>query len=327
MAFHSFSIKRIADNSEVNMNEVDKMVCSEFNLEFTDKDYGHFYFTESKEELGGFQKSISWAGLIHTIVYYSNIGHGYRDVFEILGALYETKYGPGSQALLIMWPNSTFVFTANLLQFFKNNGLYVYVNYDVSTENLYENLLHSNSVYIFKSESGRFVCDLDGQLTDFFPDTNNLVNPSDIEEMHMLNYFNPCLRSLVIPEGVKNLNKDFLKGGYVQNSVIFPKSLKSLGTVHTPGVFSQASLPNIDIPETITTIGPYAFAESKIKSLYIPKMFRYEDTCQFKDAVIDKLLLPKRSIKEKIFDNRNAPNNRFYYNYAKICKVGVVEYV
>ena len=327
MHFDSFSIRKIADNSIANMDEVDRMVCEEFNFEFNEEDYGHFYFTDAKEELGSFQKSISWAGLIHTIVYYSNIGYGYRDVFEILGALYETMYGPGSRGILIKWPYSTFGFTAELLQFLKMKGLYVYVDYNDSPDNLYENLPHTNSVYIFESESGRFECNLDGQLTVFFPNTNNLVDPLDIEDINIFNYYNPCIRSLVIPEGVTNLSKDFFRGGYVQKSVILPKSLKSLGSIDNTGVFSLASLPDLVIPETITAIGPYAFAESKIKSLYIPKMFKYEDTCQFKDAAIEKLIMPRRSLREKIVDKRKDPYNYFYYNFSKICRVGVVEYV
>lgn len=33
MTFDSFNIRRLTDNSIVNMVEVDKMVCDEFNLE------------------------------------------------------------------------------------------------------------------------------------------------------------------------------------------------------------------------------------------------------------------------------------------------------
>lgn len=328
MAFESFSIRRISDNINVPLEEVDTIVRKELSLQDCERDkpYGHFYFTETEKELGGFQKSISWAGLIHTIVYYSNIGYGYRDVFEILGALYETKNGPGSQCILIRWPYSTFGFTAKLLQLLKNNGLYVYVEFDDSPECLYENLQHSSSVYIYKSKSGRFICDLDGQLIGFYPVISNIVDPSDMEGMPTFNLYHPCLHTLEIPEGVTNLSRDFFKNGYVQDTVSFPKSLKSIGTIHAPGVFSQAFLPRIDIPDSITTIGPYAFAESKIKCLYIPKMFEYNDTCQFKNAVVDKLILHKQSTRGKIFARRKNPYNYFRYNYAKICRVGSVEY-
>ena len=328
MAFDSFSIKRIAENSIVDTDEVDKLVREKFSLRDNERDepYGHFYFTESKEELGGFQKSISWAGLIHTIIYYSNIGYGYRDVYEILGALYETKNGPGSQGLLIKWPASAFEFTVKLIQFLKNNGLYVYVDYDDSSPNDFcENLSHSKS--ILKSESGLFECDANGRLLNFYPDINNIVDPSDVNGLQIIKHYSPSVRTLLIPEGVVSLPPNFFRGGFIQDSVVFPKSLTMLGSEFASDVFAQASVPDITIPETVSSIGRNAFASSNIRSLYIPKMFNYDNTNQFGNAMIGQLILPKRSYKEKLFDNKKKPYNYFYYYFSNICSVKDVEYV
>lgn len=123
MAFDSFSIRKIADNSKVNLDEVDKMVCDEFNFEFNEKDYGHFYFTETEEELGSFQKSISWAGLIHTIVYYSYINYGKCSTYDIEAAMAWIRENA------IIFPHSAIDFTTKLAEFLEQKGLYVFAHF------------------------------------------------------------------------------------------------------------------------------------------------------------------------------------------------------
>ena len=123
MAFDSFDIRLIRDNNRADLNEVDKLICEEFGLGLSDNDYGHFYFTESKEELGSFQKSISWAGLIHVIVYYSNINYGKASNYDIEAAMtWIREYA-------VDFPHSATVFTTKLVEFLKEKGFYIFVNY------------------------------------------------------------------------------------------------------------------------------------------------------------------------------------------------------
>lgn len=123
MAFDSFSIRRLTDNSIMDMVAVDKMVCDKFNLKFTDKDYGHLYFTETREDLGTSQKSISWASLIHVIVYYSNINYGKSSTYDIEAAMaWIREYA-------IHFPHAAVDFTSELVKFLEQNGLYIFVNY------------------------------------------------------------------------------------------------------------------------------------------------------------------------------------------------------
>ena len=231
MAFDSFSIRKIAENSIIDIDEIDSLVRDEFSLKDhdIDKAYGHFYFTESDKELGGFQKSISWVRLIHSIIYYSNIGCGYRDVYEILAALYETKNGPGSQVLLIQWPASTFEFTAKLIQFLKDNGLYVYVEYDDSSPDAScENLSHSKS--ILKSESGLFECDANGRLMNYYIDINIIDAPSIIEREQSFKHRVISAQTIIIPEGITHVPCDFFRMDLVKGSIVYPKTLTALGS-------------------------------------------------------------------------------------------------
>ena len=77
MSYMSFTIRSSSNNSVVDLKNIDLLVRKEFSLQDDEfyKPYGCFSFTESEEELEGFQKLISWPGLIHTIVYYSNISY------------------------------------------------------------------------------------------------------------------------------------------------------------------------------------------------------------------------------------------------------------
>lgn len=122
MNFDSFSIRRASDNSSVNIDKVDMMICEKFHFKFKDKDYGHFYFTETEEELGAFQKSISWVGLVHTIVFYSNINYGKSSSYDIEAAMTWIK------EYAIDFPHSAVVFTSELVEFLRQEVMYIFVN-------------------------------------------------------------------------------------------------------------------------------------------------------------------------------------------------------
>jgi len=125
--FDSFDIKHISDNSIVDINEVDKKVCEHFHLEYNDDDYGHFFFTlaeDEKEFYSHFQKSISWVGLLHTIIFYlKDLDYGKKSKYELLGALVILR------KRYIHFPKCTEQFIVDLIEFLQNQDLYVHVNY------------------------------------------------------------------------------------------------------------------------------------------------------------------------------------------------------
>lgn len=290
MAFDSFCLRKIADNSRVDFETVDKLICDEFGLEFSDKDYGHFFFTESKEELGSFQESISWAGLIHVIVYYSNINYGRTSNYDIEAAMaWIREYA-------VHFPHSATIFTTKLVKFLKEKGVYVFVNFhrdEDRNSNEYDNTY--NSYKILKNESGLFECDAEGKLLRFYPDSKNLLDEAKVRENYTFgkSYYRPCVHSLIIPEGVTSFEREFFCGGLVQDYVQLPSTLVSLGERWTAGVFSNARLPEIVIPDNVNSIGDFAFGNSRIKSLKLTRVFECEYLRQFKGAHIETLYLPK----------------------------------
>lgn len=289
MAFVSFSIRNNADNSIVNMDEVNRMVCDEFNLEFTEKDYGHFYFTESKEELGGFQKSISWAGLVHTIVYYSDINYGKSSSYDIEAAMAWVKEHA------IFFPHSAIVFTSKLAAFLKQKGMYVFVNFHRDEDRNENEFVNSYNHYkILKSESGMFECDDEGKLIRFYPEPQNLLDETIVRETYTFrkSFFNPCVRSLIIPEGVTAISEGFFINGFVMDTIRFPNTLCSIGNRADSNVFAEARLPDIIIPDKVNMIGSFAFGNSIIKSIRFSRVFECEYLRQFKGACIETLYLP-----------------------------------
>ena len=45
MEFDSYCIKTIDGDKHINLVDIDKMICDELNLVYSDDDYGHYYFT------------------------------------------------------------------------------------------------------------------------------------------------------------------------------------------------------------------------------------------------------------------------------------------
>lgn len=321
MAFNSFSIRRIADNSMADIIEVDKMVCEEFGFEFSDNDYGHYFFvlTEEEEKRGGHlghsQKSISWAGLIHTIVYYSNINYGKSSVYDLEAALAWVREHA------ILFPYSTVVFVSKLLNFLKQKGFYVFVNFHRDEDcNRDEYVNTFNSYKIFRNESGVFECDDDGVLLRFYPDIQNLLDEcragdNSISYKYM-DYYRPSIHTLIIPEGVTSFGDFFFQGGFVRDQISFPSTLKSIGG---NVVFADTCLPDIVIPESVKDIGWNAFHNSKIKSVRFQRLIDSECRRQFEDAQIGTLYLPNESYNQWMLGNnevfvnlRNAKNIEFY---------------
>lgn len=303
MAFSSFDIRKIAGNSQVDIYELDKLVREEFSLKDheIDKPYGHFYFTESEEELDGFQKSISWAGLIHVIIYYSNINYGKSSIYDIEAAIAWVREHA------IQLPNSALAFTTKLMRFLKQRGYYVFVNFhrdEYRNSNEYVNTY--NSYKILKNESGLFECDENGKLLEFYPDSRNLIDEAKIRETYTFgkSYYKPCVHSLVIPEGVTALEREFFSGGFVKDQIQFPQTLVSLGDKWNPGVFSNSCLPEIIISDNVCSIGEFAFGNSHIKSLRFTRVPRCEYLRQLKGAYIGTLFLPKECLQlwQRCFD-------------------------
>lgn len=306
MPFKYFRIINKVDYTSVDDNEVDKQVCEHFNFIYTGDDYGLFYFTEKEAE--EFQQdSISWVGLLESIIYHglSLIGLGIRNKLEIEAALAWTRQ-------YVDIPESTVDFLSDLLKFLDEKGYYIYVcGHSVKKEyDFFQNLYSGDC--IFENGSGVFHCHR-GRLLYYFSSIRNINNEFQSEESCKYKY---CIETLKIPEGITSIEHDCFQGGMVKEYLSFPSTLRSI----EPFAFAETSLPDIIIPESVHVMDSLAFKNSVIKSVKYSRNHILDRDCLsfFKGAYIEKLYWPYecRQLWEKrfgLYSGQPQVNNVEFY--------------
>ncbi|MDE5880760.1 MAG: leucine-rich repeat domain-containing protein [Muribaculaceae bacterium] len=286
MEFESYSIKREADNSDVKLIDLDPLVCKGLNLEFSDKDFGHFYFTETEDEMECDQKSISWAGLLHVIAYYSKIKYGRCDIYDVEAAMsWVRQYA-------VTFPPSIMEFTSRLMKFLSEESLYMFVD-----------LLHKKGIKneftcdydghrIYRNEYGIFECFGAFNLEKFYPDNRNILEHQVINKKYCNSkwdtFYSPSVRSLIIPDGIRTITPDFFNGGYVERSIILPDSLVVLEG------FNDSYIREITIPASLKKVGAIAFRKSNIEVLFLDLIEGCEfNEFAFSDSFIEKLYVSR----------------------------------
>lgn len=291
MEFESYNIKRIADNSNVRLVELDPLVCRELNLEYSEKDYGHFRFPERENENVGGQKSVSWAGLLHVIAYYSRIKHGKCSAYDVESAMAWVCH------FAVTFPPSAIDFTSELMKFLERHGLYVYIDLMREDAQEVEFLTDCHGNKIFRNECGVFECCRAFNAVKFSPDNGNLLNRPIIKDCNRNydysndTYYSPSIRSLIIPEGIRIIEPEFFRGGYVEDPVSLPHSLVELAG------FNDSCLSEMAIPKNVRIVRSAAFQNSKIKKLTISRITdcKFEDFA-FSRSEIENLYIPEREM-------------------------------
>jgi hypothetical protein len=286
--FSTFEIRSQHTQKCVDYNELDKLICEKFDLKYSNEDYGHFPFLEGEMH----QESISWAGLIHEIVYWSDIDYGTRRKSEVLGALvYVIKYA-------IRFPMRMIDVLSKLLDFiYDEQKMYIYVSvhpdkYDPSY--LYKNIYAHKM--ILKNETGLFECDEDGKLLSYYPSIEVLMEKNEVRERYTYrdSYYRPCIHSMMVPEGITSFSHDFFRGGYIAETLKLPSTIKTIGSEKDICVFADTSIGRIILPDSIESIGTFAFGNSEIEEFVYPnKIIEFQYLRQFKGTRINRLLLPQ----------------------------------
>lgn len=300
MNFSTFEIRHLSTKKCVDYEELDKLICEKFDLKFSNEDYGHFPFFEGEMH----QESISWAGLIHEIVYRSDIDYGTRRKSEVLGALvYVIKYA-------IRFPMRMIDVLSKLLDFiYDEQKMYIYVRMrpdEYDPDYLYKNVYAHKQ--ILKNETGLFECDEDGKLLSYYPSINVLMEKTEVRERYTYSdsYYRPCIHSMIVPEGVTSFCREFFRGGMIEGDLVLPQTLKVIGTEIDYSVFADSSIGRVILPNTIESIGVFAFGNSNIEELVYPdKIIELQYARQFKGTKINTLLLP-----QNIFDYLQVQGRR-----------------
>ena len=149
-----------------------------------------------------------------------------------------------------------------------------------------------NNSVVYRNETGLYECDEQGMIMKYYPSIDNLLGESVVREHYTFGdeYYSPCVKRMVIPEGVKSLRDEFFRGGLVENELILPSTLTSIEYC----VLANTHLSKVILPDSLEMIGGFAFGNSIIEELVYPrKIFDYPYLRQFKGSRIKHLFLPK----------------------------------
>ena len=153
-----------------------------------------------------------------------------------------------------------------------------------------------NNSIVYRNETGLYECDGRGMLMEYYPSIDNLLGESIVREHYTFGdeYYSPCVKRMVVPEGIKSFRDGFFRGGFIENELVFPSTLISIGSHHEDCVFANTRLSKVILPNSLEMIGCFAFGNSLIEELVYPqKMFDYPYLRQFKGTRIKHLSLPK----------------------------------
>lgn len=172
MAFPTFTIRDMENHSVIDCDFINLRIKEIYNLDHInysgeEDEYCQFFFKDL-EESSGFQKSISWAGLIHTIIDYSDIGYGPATIYDIEAAAeYVRLY-------LIHFPKSGSMFLSEILKYLNEWGYYIFVEVHSDHEEVTDCFFsEDNSSFLIVTDMGLCICSQDGDLIQVIPSLQN----------------------------------------------------------------------------------------------------------------------------------------------------------
>ena len=120
------------------------------------------------------------------------------------------------------------------------------------------------------------------------------------------------LTSIILPDGLKNIEASSFYYCYSLIHVDLPENLEKIGSY----AFSWCALTNIEIPDTVTSIYPYAFEScGSIKSINIPKNVQYIAATAFRSCTgLKNIVIPVgvTEIKAGMFANCKELEDIYY---------------
>ena len=169
----------------------------------------------------------------------------------------------------------------------------IYYSQNISTEKDNDMFFNQkNNSVVYRNETGLYECNEHGMLMKYYPSVDNLLSEHIVRERYTFrdSYYSPCVKRMIIPEGVKSLRDEFFRGGLVENELILPSTLTSIEYC----VLANTHLSKVILPDSLEMIGGFAFGNSIIEELVYPrKIFDYPYLRQFKGSRIKHLFLPK----------------------------------
>ena len=109
-------------------------------------------------------------------------------------------------------------------------------------------------------------------ITKFVGDIDNFMIQEEIEGLPVVEIGDDAFEAsdvvdVAIPSTVKKIDKDGFYDCKKLETVYFSEGLEEIGQ----DAFGQTALTEIDLPDSLTTLGGGCFANTKLKKVYIPK--------------------------------------------------------
>lgn len=112
------------------------------------------------------------------------------------------------------------------------------------------------------------------------------------------------LQTVHLPSGLKHISPGLFSGCYRLERIDLPQDLISIGA----GAFRSTSKglgnPVLDIPDTVVSIGEYAFAGAHISRIHIPENIEVIGDEAFADSDIEEIVLPYVTNKDGVLPAR-----------------------
>lgn len=192
-------------------------------------------------------------------------------------------------------------------------------------------ILSSHRDKVLTSESGTFFLDDQGIVQSFGPSNNNQFVDEETEMKANYTFTTyKSIRTFIVPEGVKGFTPDFLRGVRVVERFELPAGLLDIGEC----CFANCILPDVIIPDSVESIGIFAFGHTYIESLQLPTTLQAPYGRQFKDSYIGTLKLPikwkgKASLGERgdlQIEETCQPDSKYGYLRWPSTKIGNLEF-
>lgn len=138
MSYDSFTIRGVSDDKDVDLDQIDRLICEHLGVEYNDHDYAMLTFTETDKESVLTKEPMAWTVFLHNIIRLSSLPYGRQDRNSLMGALEYMRYRDAQgylpefndqRELRLRFPESAKRLLAQILYCLEKEGYYIFVRY------------------------------------------------------------------------------------------------------------------------------------------------------------------------------------------------------
>ena len=109
----------------------------------------------------------------------------------------------------------------------------------------------------------------------------NVTGTGDMDDVTPWNKFTNYILEVSFSEGITRIGNSACRGGSRIKKVIVPNTITSIGSY----AFANTNLSEISLPESLESIDDYAFSSSQLKSVILPESCKTLGIAAFRDCI------------------------------------------